>query len=102
MCNRLVSKLGHFHFPNCNRIGIHDENILHKCNDKIDGDDNMLFTHTGFYRVNYDNITWTNIGKVLRASPKQFHVLNRAQVRHLFAVLLRSCSRVINFDLDCR
>lgn len=36
---------------------------------------------TGYYRVNYDNDTWTHIGHALKNDThSQIHVLNRAQV----------------------
>lgn len=38
-------------------------------------------TNVGFYRVNYDDKTWENIGKALKtANHSGIHVLNRAQV----------------------
>lgn len=36
---------------------------------------------TGYYRVNYDDSTWTSIGKALKAAAhSNIHVLNRAQI----------------------
>lgn len=34
----------------------------------------------GYYRVNYDNDTWTAIANVLNTSHTKIHALNRAQV----------------------
>ncbi|XP_031619288.1 membrane alanyl aminopeptidase-like [Contarinia nasturtii] len=35
---------------------------------------------TGYYRVNYDDFTWTKIDKVLYDSHTSVHILNRAQI----------------------
>lgn len=41
----------------------------------------ILIVNIGFYRVNYDNETWTTIGKALKApNHSNIHVLNRAQI----------------------
>lgn len=42
----------------------------------------MCYSIKGFYRVNYDDLTWKHIGAVLKKSHKDIHVLNRAQVRN--------------------
>ncbi len=39
---------------------------------------NNLFI--GFYRVNYDAVTWENIAATLMNNASHIHVLNRAQV----------------------
>lgn len=39
------------------------------------------FFATGYYRVNYDNVTWFNIGRFLYHNDhRDIHVLNRAQI----------------------
>lgn len=38
------------------------------------------FNVIGFYRVNYDDETWSAIARILQQSPSSVHVFNRAQV----------------------
>lgn len=41
----------------------------------------LIILISGFYRVNYDDGTWQNIGKALKSpNHSNIHVLNRAQV----------------------
>lgn len=40
-----------------------------------------LFPFAGYYRVNYDTMTWQNISKALKTNGhSDIHVLNRAQI----------------------
>lgn len=40
----------------------------------------VYHSSTGYYRVNYDNETWSAIADRLQTSPSSINVLNRAQV----------------------